>query len=67
MVSKRSKDMVSNPIADAHEQRAQSEKDDSEANGDYFGSHVPIPVWILVGPSAPIMPKSFIPELTMAN
>jgi hypothetical protein len=33
-VSRRSKDMVSNPIADAHEQRAQPEEDDGDTNDD---------------------------------
>jgi hypothetical protein len=38
-VSRRSKDMVSNPIANAHEQRAQPEEDDGDTHDEQFGSH----------------------------
>jgi hypothetical protein len=31
--------MVSDPIADAHEQRAQAEEDDGDTNDEQFGSH----------------------------
>jgi hypothetical protein len=33
-VNRRSKDMVSDPIAEAHEQRAQSKEDDGDTNDD---------------------------------
>jgi len=38
-VSRRSKDMVSDPIADAHEQHAQAEEEDGDTNDEQFGSH----------------------------
>jgi hypothetical protein len=38
-VSRRSKDMVSNPIADAHEERAQPKEENADANGEEFGAH----------------------------
>jgi hypothetical protein len=38
-VNRRSKDMISDPIADAHEQRAQSEQQNTDANDEQLGSH----------------------------
>jgi hypothetical protein len=38
-VKSRSKDMVSDPIADAHEQRAECVKEDGDPNDEQFGSH----------------------------
>jgi hypothetical protein len=38
-VNRRSKDMVSDPIADAHEQRAQPEEQNTDENDDELGSH----------------------------
>ena len=31
--------MVSDPIADAHEQHAQAEEEDGDTNDEQFGSH----------------------------
>jgi hypothetical protein len=38
-VSRRSKDMDSDPIADAHEKRAQAVEEDGDSNDDELGSH----------------------------
>jgi hypothetical protein len=38
-VNERSKDMASNPIADAHEERAQSEECNGDSNDEQLGSH----------------------------
>jgi hypothetical protein len=62
-VSRRSKDIVSDPIADAHEQRAQSEENDGDTNDDEFGSHGSNPGSAFVLKSfAPNMPDSLIAE-----
>jgi hypothetical protein len=68
-VSKRSKDMASNPIANAHEERAQPEKGDGDTNDDYFGSHdfQSVGMDLREAPNAPCVPNAFSAELCGRN